>query len=241
MYFAAMYKILLFKHGCRCGSMNLVELEAELVRAGKESMHCERKCGGVRNSVEEGVFPRYTMIVGSGDKIGCVVVSLAPPKVSARYQKSLAAARSYEEALSQCRSKVESSALYSKLDAFRNELGLEGTAIWTTLCKCERIKGKELPSATIQACAESHLAKELELVDKSVPIIALGNRAFNTVRQNFADRFVLNVPSPDGSPSDFQKTMDNEKLLNFAKAHIAKDKPGALCLCPPCARRYSLK
>lgn len=221
--------------------MNLVELEAELVRAGKESMHCERRCGGVRNSVEEGFFPRYTMIVGSGDKIGCIIVSLAPPQVGARDQKSLAAARSYEEALKQCRSKVESSALYSKLDAFRNKLGLEGTAMWTTLCKCERIKGKELPSETIQACAESHLAKELELVDKSVPIIALGNRAFNTVRQNFADRFVLNVPSPDGSPSDFQKTMDNEKLLNFAKAHIAEDKPGALCLCPPCARRYSLK
>ena len=218
--------------------MNIVELETELVRAGKESMRCERKCEGVRNSVEEGFFPRYTLISGSGDKIGCVIVSLVPPKVSARDQRSLAATRSYEEALKQCRSRVESSALYSKLDAFRNELGLEGSAVWTTLCKCERIKGRELPSETIQACAESHLAKELEVVDKSVPIIALGNRVFNAVRQNFADRFVLNVPNPDRSRSDFQKTVDNKKLLGFAKAHIAEGKPGALCLCPPCARKH---
>jgi len=218
--------------------MNIVELETELVRAGKESMHCERKCEGVRNSVEEGFFPRYSMISGSGDKIGCVIVSLVPPKVSARDQRSLAAARSYEEALKQCRSRVESSALYSKLDVFRNELGLGGSAVWATLCKCVRIKGEELPSETIQSCAESHLAKELELVDKSVPIIALGNRVFNAVRQNFADRFVLNVPSPERSRSDFQKTVDNKKLLGFAKAHIAEGKPGAICLCPPCARKH---
>jgi len=223
--------------------MDIMELEAEMVRAGKESMRCERKCEDVRKSAEEGFFPRHTMISGSAgseDKIGCVIISLAPPKASARDQKSLVATRSYEEALKQCRSRVESSALYSKLDVFRNELGLEGSAVWTTLCKCERIKGKELPSETIQACAESHLAKELELVDKSVPIIALGNRVFNAARQNFPNRFVLNVPSPDGSRSDFQKTMDNKKLLGFAKAHIAEGKPGALCLCPPCARKHLL-
>ena len=125
--------------------MNIVELEAELVRAGKESTHCGRRCEGVESPVKEGSFPRNAMISGSGDKIGCVIVSLAPPKVSVRDQKAFAAAISYEEAMKQCRIRVESSALHSKLDAFRSELGLEGSSVWTTLCKCERIKGQNCP------------------------------------------------------------------------------------------------
>jgi hypothetical protein len=218
--------------------MNRTELETELVQVGTESMHCERKYQGVRSSIEEGLSPRYVMISGSGDKINCIIVSIAPPRTAARDRKLLVAARGYEDMLEQCRGKVESTVFYAKLNAIRNKLGLGDSAVWTTLCKCERIKGEELPSETIQACAESHLVKELELVDKSVPIIAVGNRVFNAVRQSFPERFVLNVPSPDGPRGDFQKTADNKKLLEFAKARVAEGRPGALCHCPPCARRH---
>jgi len=218
--------------------MNRAELEIELVRLEKELMQCKKRCEGVRNSIKEGVLPRYTMISDSGDKINCIVVSLAPPKTAARDQKMFAEARDYKEAFKQYHNRVKSSAFYTKLDNFRNELGLNGSTIWTTLCKCERIKGKKLPSETIQRCAQNHLAKELELADKSAPIIAVGNRVFRTLKQNFPERFVLNVPAPDGSQGDFQKTMDNKKLLRLAKTRIAKGQPGALCLCPPCARKY---
>ncbi|MDH5483488.1 MAG: hypothetical protein OEY22_11535 [Candidatus Bathyarchaeota archaeon] len=218
--------------------MNRIELESALGEAGKELMHCKRGCEGVWSSVEDGVPSRHTIVSGLGDKVSCVIVSLAPPRTATRDQKLLAATRGYRELLEHCRSKVESSAFYSKLDAFRKNLGLKGAAVWTTLCKCERIKGQGLPSETMQACVGSHLARELELVDKSVPIIAVGNRVFNTVRHNFPDRFVLNVPSPDGSRGDFQKTMNNEKLLDLAKTHTAANKRGALCLCPSCARKH---
>jgi len=218
--------------------MNKTELETQLTRMGTKSMHCDRKCEGVRSSVEEGVYPRYAMISGSGDKISCIIVSLAPPRTAVRDRKSFVSARGYEDILEQCRGRVESTVFYAKLNAIRNKLGLGGSAVWTTLCKCERIKGRELPSETVQACAENHLVKELELVDKSVPMIAVGNRVFNAVRQNCPGRFVLNVPSPDGPRGDFQKTADNKRLLEFAKARMAEGTPRALCLCPPCARRH---
>ncbi len=216
--------------------MNRIELEAELSRVGKESLRCERRCEGVKNSPDDGLSPWPTMVSSTGAKAGCVIVSLTPLRTAPRKQKLLAATKDSGDLLKHRQERLESSAFYSKLDAFRNELGLKGATVWTTLCKCERIKGRELPSETIQACIGSHLAKELEHIDKSVPLIAVGNRAFNTVRQNFPNRFVLNVPSPDGVRGDFQKTIENTKLLNLAKARIKKNQPGALCLCPPCAR-----
>ena len=218
--------------------MNKTEIKTQLARVGTESMHCERKCKGVKRSVEEGVYPRYVMISGSGDKISCVIVSLAPPRTTVRDRKSFVAARGYEDMLEQCRSRVESTVFYARLNAIRNKLGLGGSAVWTTLCKCEGVKGEEVPSETIQACVGSHLMKELELVEKSVPIIAVGNRVFNAVRQSCPDRFVLNIPSPDGRRGDFQKTVDNKRLLEFAKARMNEGRPGALCLCPPCARKH---
>ena len=176
------------------------------------------------------------MISGEGDKINFVIVRLAPPKTGIRDRKSNAA-RGYEDLPEHRWGKVESTVFYARLSAFCNKLGLGSSAIWTTLCKCERTEGEELPSETVQACAGSHLAKELDLIDRSVPIIAVGNRVFNYVRQSFPDRFVLNVPNPDSSREDFQKASENERLLEFAKARMAEDKPGAVCLCSPCARR----
>jgi uracil-DNA glycosylase len=218
--------------------MNRTKLETELLRLGPESIQCRRKCEGVRNSPEEASLPWQAMVLGQSDEVSCVIVGLAPPRTASRNQRLLVTARDQEEMLGYRRSRVESSAFYSRLDAFRRELELDGAAIWTTVCKSERIKGQKLPPETVQTCAESYLARELELVDKSVPIVAVGNRVFDTVRQYFPDRFVLNVPSPEGSRGDFQKTLDNKKLLSLAKTRIAANKPGALCLCPPCARKY---
>jgi len=129
-------------------------------------------------------------------------------------------------------------AFLSRLRAFCAELGVKDTFVLTSLCKCERIKGEKLPRETMEACALKLLAKELEPIERSVPIVALGNRVFDTIRRCFPNRFVLNVPSPDGSWSDFQKTIGNRRLLDLAKRQVAANKPGALCLCPPCARKY---
>jgi hypothetical protein len=218
--------------------MNRKELESELACLGTESMRCERKCEGVKSPIEYGAYPRCAILSGSGDKVECVIISLAPPRTTTKKRKTHVDAGGNEERIQQYRRKVESTVFYSKLDEIRKKLGLEGSAVWTALCKCERIKGEVLPSKTVQTCAESHLAKELTLVDKSAVIIAVGNRAFNVVRENFPDRFVLNIPSPNGPRADFQETSNNKRLLEFAKARIAEGRSGALCLCPPCARKH---
>ena len=204
-------------------------LENRLVAVGEEAMLCERKCEGVRR-VEMQCSPTAQTVI-SGNTIGCVVVGLAP----LRNRRTTTSGQRNQLGSGHC---AQVPVSFSKLQAFCAELGLKDSFIWTSLCKCERIKGEKLPPETMKACAQNFLAKELELVERSVPIIALGNRVFDTIRRCFPDRFVLNIPSPDGPRGDFQETIGNKRLLDLAKKRVITGKPGSLCLCPTCARKY---
>jgi hypothetical protein len=214
--------------------MDRAALEKGLAAVGEEAMHCEKMCEGVRRVEAQCTPTTQSVISGSGSVIGCVVIGLTPVRKrwAATYgQGNLP--RGIDGA------RIPTS--FSRLRDFCAELGVKGTFVWMPLCKCERIKGEKLPRETMEACALKLLTKELELIKRSAPIIALGNRVFDTVRQCFPNRFVLNVPNPDGSRSDFQKTIDNSKILDLAKRQVVANKPGALCLCPSCARKYFAK
>jgi len=206
-------------------------LENRLITAEEEAMHCERKCEGVKKIEMQCTPIAQTVISGSSNTIGYIIVGLTPLRnrrtATFGNRNQLGNSRYAQVPVS-----------FSRLQTFCAELELEGNFIWTSLCKCERTKGAKLPPETMQTCAQNFLTKELELVERSVPIIALGNRIFDTIRRCFPDRFVLNVPSPDGSRGDFQKTIDNKRLLDLAKKRVTTGKPGSLCLCPPCARKY---
>jgi hypothetical protein len=211
--------------------MDMTILEKRLAEVGEVAMLCGRKCEGVKKVETQCTPAAQSLISGTGNAIGCVVVSLTPLKAKPTKGSS-------QEGPPESSHRAQTPAYFSKLTDLCAELGLKDTFIWTPLCKCQRIKGQKLPPQTMEACARNLLARELEPVERAVPIVALGNRVFDTIRRCFPDRFVLNVPSPDTSRGDFQKTIGNRRLLDLAKRQIATNKPGALCLCPPCARKY---
>jgi hypothetical protein len=211
--------------------MNRAALEKRLAAVGEEAMYCERKCEGVRRVEAQCTLTAQSVVSGSDSAIGCVVVGLTPLR---KRWVATCGRGNLPGGGDGARMPVS----FSRLRAVCAELGVKDTFVWTSLCKCERIKGEKLPRETMEACTLKLLAKELEPIERSVPIVALGNRVFDTIRRCFPNRFVLNVPSPDGSRSDFQKTMGNRRLLDLAKRQVAANKPGALCLCPPCARKY---
>ena len=194
-------------------------------------MQCERKCEGVRRIEAQSTLTAQSVISGSDSAIGCVVIGLTPMR-----KRSAATCGRGDPRGTGDRTRMPVS--FSRLRAFCSELGVRDTFLWTSLCKCERIRGEKLPRETMETCARTLLVKELESIQKSVPIVALGNRVFDTIRRCFPDRFVLNVPSPDRSSGDFQKTIGNRRLMNLARRKVAANKPGAMCLCPPCARKY---
>ncbi len=211
--------------------MDEAALEKRLAAVGEEVMHCERKCEGVRRIEAQSTLTSQSVISGSDSAIGCVVVGLTP------IRKDWAATCGRGN-LPGGGDGVRMSAFFSRLRAFCSELGVRDAFLWTSLCKCERIRGEKLPRETMETCALEWLVKELESIERSVPIVALSNRVFDTVRRCFPDRFVLNVPSPDRSLDDFQKTIGNRRLMDLARRKLAANNPGTMCMCPPCARKY---
>jgi len=211
--------------------MDRATLEKRLTAVGEEAMHCERKCEGVRRIEAQCILSVQSVISGSDSAISCVGVGMTP------IRKRWAATCGRGNLLGGG-DEVQMPASFSRLRAFGAELGVKDTFIWASVCKCERIKGEKLPRETMETCARELLAKELEPIERSVPIVALGNRVFDTIRRCFPNRFVLNVPSLNGSCSNFQKTIGDRRLLDLARRQVVANKPGAMCLCPPCARKY---
>ncbi len=102
-----------------------------------------------------------------------------------------------------------------------DQIGLGGPILWTELVKCEVSKGVELSVQTICASIHKYLFKELEIVPKDWPLIAVSNIVFKILSHQYSNRIVIGIPHITNSRGQFHKLLSkNNELDPGAEKHL---------------------
>lgn len=205
-------------------------LAAGVQRLGEELSWCPLQCDGIVNSHAEGIIPRCLALedrIGDG---GAVIVGPNPGRSTSAQKTALR--NSEDNAYSKWRSIWEVASLhndyYTRLRELLAALKITGPILWTELVKCEKEPKTTLPVQTLRTCAHRYLQREIALVPKEWPILAIGKGVFNDVSFIAAARGVVGVPHPTSSKGAFIKLFREGALHPTAAAQIKDARHAAL-------------
>ena len=194
-------------------------LPGDVLMIGTELVACRQGCKGIHLNPAAGIVPRCLMLEGhaSGtppsERKGAVVVGLNPGRTSSKEAAFYLARGLHYRALKEWwRLSLSEHPYYAKIRPVIRSLGIGGRILWTDVAKCELPDGAQnadLPDGTLDACAERFLAQELDLPpQRTWPVFALSDRAYQFVRQRFPHRVVVGLLHPTGSWGDqFARTL----------------------------------
>jgi hypothetical protein len=128
----------------------------------------------------------------------------------------------YDATLACWDEKIKNHSYYTRGRAFADSIELHGPILWTELVKCESPKGVELSVQTIRDSINCYLFKELEIIPKSWPLIAVGNEAFKILGYRFPERTVIGIPHITGSYGQFHKLFSKNVINPIAKQQLKK-------------------
>lgn len=129
----------------------------------------------------------------------------------------------YEATIDYWHAKVRNVRYYTSLATFLNAAGLKGPVLWTELVHCElRDKKTRLTIQTIRDSINRYLFRQLEVIPKSWPLIAVGKDVFPILAYRFPDRQIIGVPHPTGSYGQFPKLCSAGKLNPTASKQLTE-------------------
>lgn len=209
--------------------MDLKALRNYIENIGRELVKCPLRCEGIVNSPEKGIIPRCLILEESNLNIlGCIIVGINPGSAKRYEREAYMKNCSYNQVLYIWQHRIRNLRYYKYSRGLAEKLGFRGAILWTEICKCEkRQKQKDIPIETIRKCINRYLIKELNAVEKTVgaqiPIIALGNTAYQILCLLFPNFFIIGVPHPTGSYGHFAELSRDENII-LAKQKIDEAK-----------------
>jgi hypothetical protein len=203
--------------------MKTKELNLKINKIGKRMVNCSLSCEGIENNKKEGIIPRGLYLETKdrvGDK-GIIVVGMNPGRMQKddkEYRdilKDVASYKNYVKAF-------EDNILYKHPYFERTRkvldiLGFVGPIIWTEIVKCQSKENGKLSFSAIRNCVHRFLKKEIDLID--YPLLALGDKSYNTCLLIFPERKIIGCPHPSGANSSFHSFL---KYLENRKSNIKK-------------------
>jgi len=209
-------------------------------KMGQQLVSCNKNCEGITNDKNGGVPPRCLLLenLGNKNKLDVIVVGINPGQAK-NHEKEFyldntpikydVIKRAFYDEIKEGYKKIKNLAYFERTRQFINqvkkELDISGSPsiLWTDLCKCEnRKKNIRPPLQTFRTCIKRFFERELkEFPD--IPILALGNQAFQAVSYRFPDRFVIGIPHPSGS-RNFRELFVKGKLKEKYKKVLRKTK-----------------
>lgn len=187
---------------------SIIKINSDINRLGNEMVNCKLHCDKIENNPEFGAIPRglYLETKNRSTGKGIIVVGMNPGKIqkndNGEYSAILRKASSYEN----YKSAFETYVLYknsyhNRIRQIIDALNFNGPILWTEIVKCQSENNGELPATTIRTCVHRFLKKEVELLD--YPILALGDKAYNTCLLIFPERKVIGCSHPSGANVSF--------------------------------------
>lgn len=152
---------------------------------------------------------------------GSVIVGMNPGRAKLAEREFIKSKNnSYEGALEYWNKNLASHQYYKQLRQLVDHLGLSGPILWTELVKCQSKKNKLLSVATTRDDIHRYLFKELQLIPKNWPLIAVGKKAYEILSYSFPDRLVIGIPHVTGSFGHFKRLFKKGKLKQETRKKI---------------------
>jgi len=204
----------------------MISIKSEIYKIGVDMVESHPSYPDVVCDPKRGILPRcliYEDDSRDSSARGSVMVGINPGRASkwekAFYKKH---GSTYDATLACWNEKIKSHPYYTRGRAFANSIGLRGPILWTELVKCESPRGIELSVQTIRDSINRYLFKELEIIPKDYPLIAIGNEAFKILGYRFPNRIVIGIPHITGSYGQFHKLFSKNTLNPGAKRQLDK-------------------
>lgn len=195
----------------------------DIDKLGEKITNCTFRCDGVENNPKEAAIPRgfYLELNDRTNAPGIIVVGMNPGRIKrdgSEYREILRNNGSY----SNYKDAFERNILYKHHYFKRTRkilkiLDIAGPILWTEIVKCQSDENKKLAPQTIRVCVHKFLKKEVSLVKG--PILALGNKAYNTCLLIFPERKIIGVYHPSGANVGFDEFL---KFLTNKKSRILR-------------------
>jgi hypothetical protein len=184
----------------------LNKIEKKIRRIGKKMVKCRKQCKGVTHNLKEGIIPRclwFDTYKKKNNK-GCIVVGINPgiPKNKDAQLFFKNEVTLYDKQVKWLKNLTYpykgTSNYYTKLVNFiRKLLKIKGPILWTELVKCQlKRKGGKLLKDTIRICMKKFLKKELEIIPRKWPIIAIGSKSYQEIQDS--NHLVIGIPHSTG-------------------------------------------
>ena len=221
------------------------QIEKKLNGLGKNLVKCDKRCKGITNKKDKGIFPRclFYEFNDPHNKKGVIIIGMNPGKANNAERKELKEKweenrnNIFTEILNYWKDKLKAKCnYYKKLREFAHCFGLSNI-VWTEVAKCEsdhkRKKDKDYLLNTFRTCANEFLKDEVEIIDEAIPnkhwpIIAAGREAFKASSYLFHERTVIGVPHPTGSRDNaFKKSYNTPKKKESITNKFKSDPPSA--------------
>jgi hypothetical protein len=179
--------------------MNLDEIENRIEMLANELVNCRMNCKGIRNEPKNGIIPRCLILERSDNdkKVGCIIMGINPgtPREPSEYKYYKDNSPVNYKILLNCfKLKIGKKPYFSRARKIVRQLGINGSILWTDMCKCQNMKKHKLPPPeTFRRCIGKFLERELKLLPETI-IIALGDDVFDYVCKSYTKRKVLGIP-----------------------------------------------
>jgi hypothetical protein len=195
------------------------DLRKAILLLGQEVISCPLRCEGIVNDPSSGTLPRSLIFDDDArhGQAGSIVLGVNPGR--ARDDEKayfLRHGNTYEAFLAFWQERQSHAHPYHvRTKRFLDEVGLTGPILWTELVKCENPPDVKAvpPLGTLRACVNRHLTRELSLVPRDWPIVALGRKPFELAAIMFPGRTVMGIPHPTGSFGHFHRMFDPDRHL----------------------------
>ena len=196
-----------------------------ILQIGNQLVSCNLNCDGICNNPQDGIIPRclYLEHQNRHGETGCVVVGINPgnPGKSATNDKER---NFYLDNQISYNTVVDfwinhggyNHPYYRYLRDLINCVGYNGPILWTELVKCENDNETRFPPLqTFRICTHNFLTKELDLVPKNWPLIAIGREAHKALSYLYPTKSVLGVPHPTSSRGNFPRLFTDNTRNQF--------------------------
>jgi len=202
-------------------------IHERIARIGKELVCCKKRCRGIKNRPREGILPRCLILetTKQEEPITSIIVGINPGQSKQKEREwFVREGANYDAEIEYWNAKARKLSYHRRLRDLTKQLGYKRGILWTELVKCEsEEKGREPPLQTFRVCIKNYLERELKLVSNKVPIIAVGNKAFEALSYRFPDRLIIGVPHPTGSRGNFRKLFGKKLKIKMRFLKLAKE------------------
>ena len=202
----------------------MISIKKAIYKIGEDMVKNHPQYSDVVCDSKNGVLPRclvYEEYSRDSSARGSVIVGINPGRTSEWEREFYKEHGSTYEATLKCwNEQTQNRPYYTQGRAFVKSIGLHGPILWTELVKCESPKGIELSVQTIRDSINRYLFKELEVIPKEWPLIAVGSEVFKILGYRFPERTVIGIPHITGSYGQFHKLFSKNKLNPDAKKHL---------------------